>query len=129
MLPVSAMDSKRVACVLAMVGGMSALYMDATEPDWQLRKPCRAGVGTPLIVAATMGGLELVSKNYIETNFFTATPIGQSIKIMISVIAVASFCQYLGVYKQMAQDTKRIVVYLKGLLCGTLLVLPFCSDL
>jgi len=124
-----AMNAQRIAQGLALTSGMYILYSDATEPDWQLRKPFRGGTGSALIAAASMKALEMFSPAYFNTNFFTATLMGQAIKILTGATAAGTFCYVIGAYKHMAQDNKRLHAYLKGLLCGTLLVLPFCSDL
>ena len=126
---VQGMETRTAAYTLALMGGFSTLCIDACEKDWQMRKPFRAGFGSPLIAAITMTAIEQVAKTYIHTDIFTKTLIGQSLKIIASVATTAGFCQWLSVYKHMAQDKKRVSAYLKGLLCGGLLILPFCSDL
>jgi hypothetical protein len=126
--PLYAMQPQQVAQVLALASGLYIVYTDTTERDCKLHTPFRAGSGSVLIAAGTMKAIEMVSKTYWHTNFFTSTPFGKTAKIIISVAAAAGFCQYLGVYKHMAQDKQRTWAYIKGLICGTLLLLPFCND-
>jgi hypothetical protein len=126
----SATNSQQVAQTLALASGLYMMYADTSEDDWQIRKPFRAGAVSPAILAGTMKAIEVISETYWHTDFFTSTPFGKTIKILASVAAAAGFCQYLGVYKHMAeQDTQnRKWAYIKGLICGLLIMLPFCND-
>jgi hypothetical protein len=125
----SAMQPQQVAQALALASGFYTMYADATQPDWQIRKPFRAGGASALITAGTMKAIEMISETYWHTDLFTSTPLGKTIKILASVAAAAGFCQYLGVYKHMAEDKQRTWAYIKGLICGTLFLLPFYNDL
>lgn len=124
------MQPQQIAQALALASGFYTMYTDTTQPDWQIRKPFRAGGASALIAAGTMKAIEVVSETCWQTDIFTSTLLGKAVKILVSAAAALGFCQYLGVYKHIAeQDTQnRKWAYIKGLVCGCLLVLPFCND-
>lgn len=124
--------SQQYAAYLAasVIAGTVALVTDASESDWQLRKPFRAGLASPLVCAGAMAAMEHIAAAYFKTDLLTTTLVGKSLKIATSIATTAGSCQFIGAFKHIAEDKqKRMFPFFNGLLCGILFVVPFCSDI
>lgn len=115
----------------AIVSGLiiAGITLAPSNENMHAQKTYNSGIGSALIVGATMGLIEYSAHKYLNTNIFSTSIPHQAIKIGIAITTAAGFSFFRSIYTDIAKNKKLGPVYLRGLLCGGLFLLPFCSNL